>query len=195
MRKAETKLEARNFVTLRDNFLPHQTFNHSIGNPVWHLITIVTISKIGGELINQRLLRMGEIDEGIIHQMEEPPPMRVQQRLPIRSLALIRFGRNGSPIDPRCMAKRVVELPIRKKAAQQKEPWMADGAAAHQQGRQQKTKIEPERHRTQRHVPYLCQQFCLAEAALNRSRARRGKGKGGAIHFALDQRGHDRFVF
>jgi len=146
MWKAKTKLEAWADVTLRDYFFPHQSFNHSIGNPVWHLITIVTISEIVSKLINQRLLRVGEIDEGIMHQMEEPPPMRVQQRLPIRSLALIRFGRNGSPIDSRCMAKPVVELPIRKKAAQQKEPWMADGAAAHQQGRQQKTKIEPERH-------------------------------------------------
>lgn len=89
MRKAEAKLKAWADVTLRDNFLPHQTFNHSIGNPVWHLITIVTISKIGGELINQCLLRVGEIDEGIMHQMDQLPPMRVQQRLPIRSLALI----------------------------------------------------------------------------------------------------------
>jgi len=128
--KAETKLKAWADVTLRNNFLPYQSFNHSIGNPVWHLITIITVGKIGGELINQRLLRVGEIDEGIMYQMDQLPPMGLQQRMPIRSLALIHRGGNGSPIDPRCMAERVVELPIRKKAAQQKEPWMADGAAA-----------------------------------------------------------------
>ena len=58
MRKAETKLEARNFVTLRDNFLPHQSFNHSIRNPCLHMLGIVTVREIIGELIDKRLLRV-----------------------------------------------------------------------------------------------------------------------------------------
>lgn len=66
MREAETKLKAWADGTLRDNFLPHQSLNHSIRNPCLHMLGIVTIREIIGELIDKRLLHMGKIDEWII---------------------------------------------------------------------------------------------------------------------------------
>jgi len=79
----------RTYAILRFNFFPHQSFNHSIRNPCLHMLGIVTVREIIGELIDKRLLRMGEIDEWIMQQVDQLPLMVCEQGMPIRLLAII----------------------------------------------------------------------------------------------------------
>ncbi len=53
------------------------------------MLGIVTIREIIGELIDKRLLRMGEIDEWIMQQVDQLPLMVCEQGMPIRLLAII----------------------------------------------------------------------------------------------------------
>ena len=107
-------------------------------------------AQIGHQMIELILVCQLQVDMRVVEQMRELPLCAWQYRLPgtpvlLCDLAVARPGkglRSYPPLQQRLLTDAVIEAPVGKEAAQQKQPRPLNDATADHQGQSEKTEIQ-----------------------------------------------------